>query len=86
MPTPDTVESTINPRNAPTTCPWKNTIIPGPMAGQLTHKTMPCQNDRCELWWEQAGRCSLAMIAPALLDLHAAVCKRGVSLPKNTRH
>lgn len=72
---PETLEHINLKPNAPLGCPFKNTIVPGPMAGQITYKTVPCNREHCALWWEQAGRCSLAMISPALLDIHAAICK-----------
>lgn len=71
MATPETYESINLKPNAPRGCPWKNTVVSGPMAGQVTFKTVPCQKEHCELWWEQAGRCALSMIAPSLLDLHS---------------
>lgn len=67
METPETYESINLKPDAPRGCPWKNTIVPGPMAGQITFKTVPCQKEHCAMWISPANVCSLSLIAPALI-------------------
>lgn len=52
--------------NAPQGCPFKGMVAPGPVAGQITHKTIPCNRDHCQLWSPAHEECALAMLGPAV--------------------
>lgn len=69
METPETYESLDVRPDAPKGCPWKNTIVPGPMAGQITFKTVPCQKRHCELWCSETNRCAFRALPANLLEI-----------------
>lgn len=44
-------------------CPFRHTMLPGPLAHQISFHDVPCLHDKCAVYDAVQGRCSLPSIA-----------------------
>jgi len=52
-----------------TRCPFRHTLLPGKIVGELSWHDLPCLHEKCSLWCNQSLLCSIKFTAIALHNI-----------------